>query len=57
MTADALATAFMVMGQEEAKAYADARPEIGACFIYSDEDGTFNTCITENMKQYIAKDR
>ncbi|MDR0746145.1 MAG: FAD:protein FMN transferase [Mediterranea sp.] len=57
MTADALATAFMVMGREEAKAFVNARPEIGACFIYSDEDGTFKTCITEKMKQYVAKDK
>ena len=55
MTADALATAFMVMGKEKAMAFADAHPEIGACFIYSDEDGTFKTCITENMKRYIAE--
>lgn len=53
MTADALATAFMVMGKEEAEAFANAHPEIGACFIYSDEDGTFKTYVTENMKQYI----
>jgi thiamine biosynthesis lipoprotein len=56
MTADALATAFMVMGQEEAMAFTDAHPEIGACFIYSDEDGTFKTGITGNMKQYIVKE-
>lgn len=55
MTADALATAFMVMGQEEAETFANANPTIGACFIYSDEDGKFKTYITENMKKYITK--
>lgn len=56
MTADALATAFMVMGQEEAEAFANSNPAIGACFIYSDEDGVFKTYITDNMKKYIARD-
>lgn len=55
MTADALATAFMVMGQEEAEAFANANPAIGACFIYSDEEGEFKTYLTNNMKQYIRK--
>ena len=55
MTADALATAFMVMGQEEAEAFANANPTIGACFIYSGEDGKFKTYITENMKRYITE--
>jgi len=54
MTADALATAFMVMGLEEAEGYASKHPEIGVCFIYSDDDGAFKTYITENMKQYIS---
>lgn len=57
MTADALATAFMVMGQEEAEAFAGSNPAIGACFIYSDENGEFKTYITDNMKQYLAKDK
>ena len=55
MTADALATAFMVMGQEEAEAFANAHPTIGACFIYSDDNGKFNTYITENMKKYMIE--
>jgi thiamine biosynthesis lipoprotein len=55
MTADALATAFMVMGREKAEAFADSHPEIGACFIYSGEDGAFKTHITGNMKRYIVK--
>ena len=53
MTADALATAFMVMGLEKAEEFANNYPEIGACFIYSDEEGNFQTYITKNMEQYV----
>lgn len=56
MTADALATAFMVMGREEAEAFARNYPEIGVCFIYSDEEGNFQTYLTDNMRQYVMKD-
>ena len=38
MSADAYATAFMVMGLEEAERVADAHPDIDACFIYTDEE-------------------
>ena len=55
MTADALATAFMVMGLEEAETLANANPDIGACFIYSDEEGNYKTYLTENMKKYIVE--
>lgn len=55
MTADALATAFMVMGLKEAEAFADANPAIDACFIYSGENGEFKTFFTEGMKKYISK--
>ncbi|MEG1564278.1 MAG: FAD:protein FMN transferase [Bacteroides sp.] len=55
MTADALATAFMVMGLEEAEAFANIHPTIDACFIYSDEKGTLQLFYTEGMKKYLAK--
>lgn len=54
MTADALATAFMVMGLEEAEAFCKANPEIDAYFIYSGENGEFKTYYTEGMKKYIT---
>ena len=54
MTADALATAFMVMGLEEASAFANAHPTIDAYFIYSDENGKFQTFFTDGMKKYIS---
>ena len=53
MTADALATAFMVMGLEEASAFANAHPAIDAYFIYSDENGKFQTFFTDGMKKYM----
>lgn len=55
MTADALATAFMVMGLKEAEAFANANPAIDACFIYSGENGEFKMFFTEGMKKYRAK--
>lgn len=55
MTADALATAFMVMGLKEAEAFANVNPEIDACFIYSGENGEFKTFFTEGMKKYISR--
>lgn len=54
MTADALATAFMVMGLEQAEAYANAHPTIDACFIYSGEKGEFKMFFTEGMKKYMT---
>ena len=53
MTADALATAFMVMGLEEASAFANTHPAIDAYFIYSDENGKFQTFFTDGMKKYM----
>ena len=55
MSADAYATAFMVMGLEEAERFADAHPDIDACFIYSDEEGKFQTYLTKGMERYIAR--
>ena len=55
MSADAYATAFMVMGLEEAERFANANTEIDAYFIYSDNDGKFKTFCTEGMKKYIKE--
>lgn len=54
MTADALATAFMVMGLEEAEAFCQAHPTVDAYFICSGKDGAFETHYTEGMKRYIV---
>lgn len=53
MSADAYATAFMVMGLEEAERFADAHPDIEACLIYSDEQGKLQTYLTKGMKQFV----
>lgn len=52
MSADAYATAFMVMGLEEAEKFAAAHPEIDAYFIYT-EEGRIKTYYTKGMKKYM----
>ena len=42
-TADAYATAFMVMGTEKAKAYLASHPELSAYLIYTDKKGKYAT--------------
>ncbi|MDR0973808.1 MAG: FAD:protein FMN transferase [Prevotellaceae bacterium] len=53
MTADALATAFMVMGLDDAIAYCEKHPDIDACLIYADENGKYQTHLTEHLKAHI----
>ena len=55
MTADALATSFMVMGLEKAKSYCRTHEEVEAYFIYSDQKGKLNIYFTDGMKKYIAQ--
>lgn len=54
MSADAYATAFMVMGLKEAERFADAHPDIDACFIYTNEKGEFQTFFTKGMEKYMG---
>lgn len=54
MSADAYATAFMVMGLEKAVEFVNAHSGIGACFIYSDDDGEIKIFLTENVKKYVV---
>ncbi len=55
MTADAYATAFMVMGLDKAFKLAEQLPDIEAYFIYSDEKGGFCEKMTSNMNNLIEK--
>ena len=55
MSADAYATAFMVMGLEEAERFANAHPDIDACFIYTDGNGELQTYYTKGMERFITK--
>ena len=49
MTADAYATAFMVMGLESAKHLVENNDRLKAFFIYSDSIGTLQTWQSANF--------
>lgn len=49
MTADALATAFMVMGVEKAKLFLNSYKNCDALFIYTDEKGEFQILYTKGF--------
>ena len=51
MTADALATAFMVMGLEASLQFLEAHPQWQAYFIYSDASGAFQSAQTSGVMQ------
>lgn len=55
MTADAMATAFMVMGLEKSIAMLNMHPEWDAYLIYADEEGNYKTFITEGMKNSMVQ--
>ncbi|MBO5467849.1 MAG: FAD:protein FMN transferase, partial [Prevotella sp.] len=48
-TADAYATAFMVMGLEKAKKLLEKHPELMVYFIYADDDGELKVYQSENI--------
>ena len=54
-TADAYATAFMVMGLERSKAVLDRHPELMAYLIYSDKDGKNAVWHSASMKGKFIK--
>ena len=53
-TADAYATAFMVLGVEKAKEVLSRHPELMAYFIYSDKNGKMNVWFSPALKDKIA---
>lgn len=55
-TADAYATAFMVMGLDSAQMVCARHPELDAYFIYADENGQTRTCLTEGMKACLQSE-
>lgn len=55
-TADALATAFMVMGVETAKDFLVGHASIQAHLIYTDDSGNFKTFTTADLKKEVIKD-
>lgn len=54
-TADAYATAFMVMGMERAKQVLERHPELMAYFIYADADGNDAVWFSPSMKDKIVE--
>jgi len=53
MTADAYATACMVMGLEKAKVFIENQKGVDAYLIYGDEFGNYQVWHTDAMKKYI----
>lgn len=54
-TADAYATAFMVLGLNKAKVILQRHPELMAYFIYSDKNGKNTVWFSPSMKKAIAQ--
>jgi len=53
--ADALATAFMVMGLELTKEWLEKNSGVEAYLIYSGTDGEYNVWMSKGMEKYIKK--
>jgi thiamine biosynthesis lipoprotein len=56
MTADAWATAFMVLGTEKSKEILIDNPGLEAYFIYNDEKGKMKTFATEGFERNLKKE-
>ncbi|RKD85980.1 FAD:protein FMN transferase [Mangrovibacterium diazotrophicum] len=56
MTADAFATAFMVLGLEKSIEIANAVPDIEVYFIYGDEEGNYKSYFSDGFKSLIQED-
>ncbi|MEI6060706.1 MAG: FAD:protein FMN transferase [Bacteroidota bacterium] len=57
MTADAYATAFMVMGVEKGKQYLGKHPKMDVFFIYTAPDGSLKTFYTKGFKKILGKEQ
>lgn len=55
LTADAYATAFMVMGSKKAREWKQQVPEIEYLIIYTDENGNYATEHSAGMEQYLSE--
>lgn len=53
--ADALATAFMVMGTERTQKWLSANPKVDAYLIFSNEAGEYEIWMTEGMKKRVVE--
>ncbi len=54
-TADAFATAFMVMGLEKGIQYDEKNPDLDVYFIYTDEQGNNQVYASENFKRILVE--
>jgi thiamine biosynthesis lipoprotein len=52
--ADAYATAFMVMGLEKAKQFLRNEPTLDAFFIYTDQEGNYQTFMSEGFRILVS---
>lgn len=55
MTADAFATAFMVLGMEDGIEIVREHPELEVYFIYADKDGKNQVYMSENFQRHLVK--
>jgi FAD:protein FMN transferase len=55
MTADAWATAFMVLGFAKSVELLEKLPDIDVYFIYSDDSGTTKIYMSENFRKYLSE--
>lgn len=55
--ADAYATALMVMGLEDGKAFLENHPELDAYLIYSDNDGQTMEYMTDGFAEWVISDQ
>ena len=56
MTADAYATAFMVLGIDEAIRLINEHPEMDAYFIFSDNEGKIQTFMTDGFRSILKSE-
>jgi thiamine biosynthesis lipoprotein len=56
MTADAFATAFMVMGLEESIMFLSNHKELDAYLVYSDNEGNYKTFMTPGLKDMLVSE-
>ncbi|SHM64940.1 thiamine biosynthesis lipoprotein [Cyclobacterium lianum] len=54
MTADAFATAFMVLGVEKAREITESMPTLEVFLIYNDEQGRLQSFVSEGLIPYIT---
>jgi thiamine biosynthesis lipoprotein len=55
-TADGIATACMVMGHEKSIEFINKNPQFSAYFVISDENGNYQTWISERLKEFLVEE-